>query len=112
MRVEALGATCAVRAGAGAGHGLPFLLTGIHTCANSRPKAALRPRELGGDGAAVDQHHDRLALRGDDGREELLLPRQWTDGQIADLVAFLESLQGQLFLNLLSWQNKQIFQLF
>ena len=28
-------------------------------------------------------------------REELLLPQQWTDDQIADLVAFLESLQGQ-----------------
>jgi hypothetical protein len=28
-------------------------------------------------------------------REELLLPREWTEDQIADLVAFLESLQGQ-----------------
>jgi cytochrome c peroxidase len=28
-------------------------------------------------------------------REELLLPRNWDEGQIADLVAFLASLQGQ-----------------
>jgi cytochrome c peroxidase len=28
-------------------------------------------------------------------REELLLPRGWSDAEVADLVAFLESLQGQ-----------------